>query len=165
MNHGLLIVIYDLIVIKEKDWLIYCDSLVKESISQFSWNQNHHSTSRKHAESDHAVKSWDGRGGSSRPRPSKCLGLLSTCNGSLDSKLLKLPFPSPHSTTLLSSSSFRRIITSFSFFRLFDIFPSTLQLWARSQSRGKLRSHGAPFPQFSWLFSKSQALAVFPKSL
>ena len=112
-----------------------CDALIKESISQFSWNQNHHSTSRKHAESDRAVKSWDGREGSSRPRLPKCLGLLSTCNGSLDSKLLKLPFPSPlhlqsspHSTTLLSSSSFRRIITSFSFFRLFDIFPSTLQL-------------------------------------
>ena len=145
-----------------------CDALIKESISQFSWNQNHHSTSRKHAESDCAVKSWDGREGSSRPRPPKCLGLLSTCNGSLDSKLLKLPFPSssPNPLHILRLFCRRRRFDESSLlflspFRHIPFDTSTLSPLSKPRQTAESRS---AFSQFSWLFSKSQALAMIPKS-
>ena len=56
---------------------------------------------QKHAATAPLSLEREGRRGSSR---SECLGLLDTCNGSLDSKLLKPPFPSP-----LLSSFFLRL--------------------------------------------------------
>ena len=71
---------------------------------------------------------------------------------------------SPHSTTLLSCSSFRRIITSFSFaFSTYSLRHSNRVLSPLSKPRQTAQSRSA-FSQFSWLFSKSQALAVIPKS-
>ena len=150
-------------------FVITWEKLINESRTQFSWN--HHSTSRKHAESDRAVKSWDGREGSSRPRPPKCLGLLSTCNGSLDSKLLKLPFPSPLHLPILSTfyDSFVVVVVSTNHHFFFFLSPfrhipfDTSTLSPLSKPRQTAESRSA-FSQFSWLFSKSQALAVIPKT-